>query len=48
MMEAPDVLLAHEYLDLKWPWLKEFIDKGYQDVLELVTLRVSARCGTPA
>ena len=30
--------LAHEYLDLKWPLVKEFIDEGCHDVLELVAL----------
>lgn len=29
--------LAREYLDLKWPAIREFIEKGFEDVLELVT-----------
>ena len=28
---------GHEYLDLKWPAIREFIEKGSEDVLELVT-----------
>lgn len=28
--------LAHEYLDLKWPWVQRFIESGHEDVLEFI------------